>query len=78
MSAPRLLSVCLLLLAGCSEPPAPAAAARDIQVPAGCEDACAAGYRWAVENHIDNAVKCRGENDFGEGCRRAVAFAKPF
>ncbi|MES2919314.1 MAG: hypothetical protein V4729_11955 [Pseudomonadota bacterium] len=77
MSPARLLPACLLLLAGCSEPPA-SSTASEVSVPAGCEDACAAGYRWAVENQIDNAVKCRGENAFADGCRSAVAFLKPF
>lgn len=73
----RMLPFYVLLLAACSAPNDPRREAA-INPGPGCQEACASGYRWAVENEVTNVVKCRGENEFSRGCREAVAFAKPF
>lgn len=73
----RILPFYVLLLAACSAPPESGRTAEANPGP-GCQDACESGYRWAVEQQLTDPVKCRGDNEFGRGCREAVAFAKPF
>lgn len=73
----RALPFYVLLLAACSAPPEGGSGV-SINPGPDCQDACASGFRWAVENQVSSAVKCRGENDFSRGCRAAVALAKPF
>lgn len=67
---------CFLLMAGCSEPPG-SSSAEAIVPPPDCKDACAAGFRWATDQQLNNKVKCRGDDDFGNGCRRAVDVMNP-
>ena len=64
-----LCCVVALLLASCAEPPGDSGTADAIVPPPDCKDACAAGFRWATEEQLTNKAKCRGEGDFGEGCR---------
>ena len=63
------------LLAACSEPPGGAGA--QVAVPPGCENECAAGYSWAARSEVTDAVKCRGESGFADGCRLYVTWQKP-
>lgn len=72
----RLLPLTVLLLAGCRESAATAAA--EFSPGVNCQNECAAGYRWAVERELPDDVKCRGESEFARGCREAVAFMHPF
>lgn len=74
----RVLPFYVLLLAACSAPPEGEVAGLAINPGPDCHDACASGFRWAVENQVSSPVKCRGENDFSRGFRQAVALAKPF
>lgn len=74
----RVLPFYVLLLAACSAPPETAHEAAAINTGPNCQGTCAAGYRWAVENTLTSPAKCRGEGEFGRGCREAVAFAKSF
>lgn len=71
---PLLLALPLAaaLLAGCSEPPGGPAA--EVAVPPGCENECAAGYRWAARSEVTDVVKCRGESGFADGCRLYVSW----
>lgn len=69
------LSLAAALLAGCSEPPG--GAGEQVAVPGGCENECAAGYRWAARSEITDPVKCRGESGFADGCRLYVSWQKP-
>lgn len=69
------LSFSAALLTGCSEPPGGSGEA--VSVPPGCEAECAAGYRWAARSEITDAVKCRGESAFADGCRLYVSWQKP-
>lgn len=73
----RALPLYALLLAACSAPPEGGSAVVVNPGPE-CQDECAAGFRWAVEERISSDVKCRGENEFARGCRHAVALARPF
>lgn len=74
----RALPFYVLMLAACSAPPETGHEAAAINPGPGCQDACASGYRWAVESRLTSPVKCRGEGEFARGCSEAVAFAKPF
>ncbi|HET8729685.1 MAG TPA: hypothetical protein VFM34_01055 [Moraxellaceae bacterium] len=74
----RTLPLYALLLAACSAPPGQPQTAQNIHPGADCQDACGAGFRWAVEENLTSDAKCRGEGDFGRGCRAAVAQAHPF
>lgn len=65
------------LLAACSEPPE-AEKRSDFDPGPECQQACAAGYRWALDQQVTDKVKCRGDSEYARGCRRAVDFAKPF
>lgn len=67
----------ILLLAACSGPPESVSKSTFDPGPE-CQGECAAGYRWALDKEITNRVKCRGDNEFSRGCKRAVDFAKPF
>lgn len=78
MPLSRSLPVYVLLLAACSAPPEGASNEPSIDPGADCQDACAAGYRWALEEELTDTVKCRGEEEFARGCRKAVAFTRPF
>lgn len=75
----RALPFYVLLLAACSAPPeGGSGSGASINPGPDCQEACASGFRWAVENQVSSAVKCRGENEFSRGCRAAVALAEPF
>lgn len=65
-----------LLLVACSEPPRQARS--DFDPGPDCQEACAAGYRWALDEKITDRVKCRGESEYARGCRKAVDFSRPF
>lgn len=73
----RALPFYALLLAACSAPPEGSASAVALNPGPDCQEECAAGFRWAVTEGIDNDVKCRGDNEFARGCRHAVALANP-
>jgi hypothetical protein len=73
--AALLLPLAAVLLSGCAEPPA--SSREQIAVPGGCENDCAAGFRWAAEREVTDAVKCRGESGFADGCRLYVTWQKP-
>lgn len=77
MSLLRILPLSVLLLAACSEPADNDVELGELNPGPDCEEQCAAGYRWALEEALTDPVKCRGENDFARGCRQAVAFTKP-
>lgn len=74
----RTLPVYVLLLAACSAPPESSSPYAEIDPGNDCQDACAAGYRWALEKELTDTVKCRGEEEFARGCRKAVEFSQPF
>lgn len=78
MTLLRALPLCLLLLAACTEPTDPDVELGKLNTGPDCEEQCAAGYRWALEEALTDPVKCRGENEFARGCRKAVAFTHPF
>lgn len=78
MSIHRALPLYALLLAACSAPPGQTQAAQNIHPGADCQDACGAGFRWAVEESLPTDAKCRGDSEFARGCRAAVAAAHPF
>jgi hypothetical protein len=74
----RVLPFYMLLLAACSTPPDTTALDGDFDAGPDCQNACAAGYRWALEEEHTDPVKCRGEEEFARGCRKAVEFQRPF
>lgn len=73
----RALPLYVLLLAACSAPnEGPATAEMDPGPD--CRGECAAGYKWAMEKGLSDAIKCRGESEYARGCRMAVNFNNPF
>ncbi|MCD6061323.1 MAG: hypothetical protein K0S16_1634 [Moraxellaceae bacterium] len=78
MQCVRALPLYVILLAACSEPSPATQHAAGIAPGINCRDECAAGFRWAVERGITDAVKCRGETEYARGCREAVTSMHPF
>jgi hypothetical protein len=74
----RTLPLYVLLLAACAEPARTSQQySNHINPGPGCQDECAAGFRWAVEREFTDEAKCRGESETARGCREAIALMHP-
>lgn len=74
MPVVRMLPLYALLLAACSDPSNPNTP--KVSPGVNCQDACAAGFHWAIDREMSDPVKCRGESEYSRGCREAVAYVR--